>query len=318
MNYSPSNLSRLGVLQNPNNPVSRDIALPLAAARAKNLAALKAAQAVTQAGRLIAEEKRALHRARAHALNVDLSAAREVVAQIDASRRHRLKPYISGDVPALGIYDLPGIDFTPPAPVDHSFWWSETNFFSEHGLGTDFLQDGLHFFGSVSYDGDPNLQFHAGATATFFLQPERRPPSPNNRFNSEPHIELFGNIQGSTGVYDWLLAADDKWCKCRLFLRQTAFQFSLGQFRTLAEGTRIDVLIDEENRSRTVNHALPGFVPMPPIQIRDSAPNLDIIVDLEIHFDFELEGDSFIGISPQNNSAGSVLLRTFQWEPIPA
>ena len=60
-------------------------------------------------------------------------------------------------------------------------------------------------------------------------------------------------------------------------------------------------LIYDENNARSVNHGLPGFQPMPDIQFSLSDPNLPVLVDLEIRFDIQLEGDSLIQFSPEPN-----------------
>ena len=80
-------------------------------------------------------------------------------------------------------------------------------------------------------------------------------------------------------------AADDKWCKCFLHLRQTAFQLIPGAVIVLAEKNDYITLIDEENNSRSVNHGLAGFQPMPDIQFIFSDLNLSVLVHLEIRFD---------------------------------
>jgi hypothetical protein len=302
--------------RNPANPLPDDVERVLAQASQARRAALRMQEVTAKAARLDPGERKLATAVAIDTLHADLPSAVSRFQDIAAGARQRfLTLRHQHESAAETMHHLP-LDLTP-APVDHSFWWAETSWFTERGLGSDFLQDGLHFFGSLSYDEDDNMQFHAGALAVFVLQPERWPASTKNRFNSEPHIELFGTIDGWTGYWHPIWFADDKWCKCRLFLRQTARQVMFGQERVLGHGVRVDTILDEENRSRSVSATVPGLLKMPPIQIVDPLPKLDIVVDLEIRFDFELEGDSFIGLSPQNNSAGSVLLRTAQWEPIP-
>lgn len=60
-----------------------------------------------------------------------------------------------------------------------------------------------------------------------------------------------------------------------------------------------------------------GFVPMPMLEMSLIDSKEKVHVDLEVRFDIELEGDSYIGFSPQANPFQSVLLRHFQW-PIAA
>ena len=150
------------------------------------------------------------------------------------------------------------------------------------------------------------------------LASERIPPSASGRYNSEPKIDLQRAIDGWTGFYDFLWAADDKWCKCRLVLRQSVYQIGFAaQLAVLADRTEVRTLIDEENRSRGVHVPLPGIIEMPAVQF-DPATNFSIWADLDVRFDIELEGDSFIGFSPEQNSAGSVLLNMPQWKPVAA
>ena len=100
-------------------------------------------------------------------------------------------------------------------------------------------------------------------------------------------VDLFGTIVGWTGLHHWLWATDDKWCKCWLHLRQTAFQLIPGAVIVFAEKNDHKTLIDEENNARSVNPGLLGFQPIPDIQFSLADPNLPVLVDLEI----QLEGD---------------------------
>ena len=58
---------------------------------------------------------------------------------------------------------------------------------------------------------------------------------------------------------------------------------------------------------------MPGHLPIPPLNFGLARPDRDIIIDIEVRFDIQLEGDSFIGFSPGDNPANSVVLRHFQW-----
>ncbi|MGO4376932.1 hypothetical protein AB4Z19_01525 [Pseudoduganella sp. RAF19] len=206
-------------------------------------------------------------------------------------------------------------------PPDGMFWWAKTEAFSnDGGLQRQFESDGLHLFGNINYGGDPLIHRNIGAIATFILDPSRLPSSANNRWRSRPWVELFGRIDGWTGFYDSIWAADDKWAKCHLFLRQTALQFLNNSSvpTILGSNTELRTLINEENKSRAVHVDLPGFVPMPLLEMALADKRQQIIVDLEVRLDIEMEGDSYIGLSPQPNPFQSVLLRHFQWpiEPI--
>jgi hypothetical protein len=247
----------------------------------------------------------------------------EKTLQVDESAVKRLKKSYQDR-----IRSIEWTDFTPPfIPIDTApvanmadFWWAKTQAFGGGGITPEFLTDGLHFFGQVSYDSDPLFPFSTGAWATFELQPERRPPSASGRYNSAPYVELFGNINGWTNLKDCPWACDDKWCKCFLYLRQSAIQFvdDIGTWRLCGENTSWRTLIDEEGNGTGVNAPLPGFLPMPPLQFGLLRPDRSVLIDLEVRFDIQLEGDSFISFSPANNPAGSVLLRYFQWPCIAA
>ena len=227
-----------------------------------------------------------------------------------------------------GIFDIKpaGIDPHPLPPVaDGTFWWASTDFHWGHGIEAAFLTDGLHFFGDAVYDADPLISFSVGAVAHFELHSRRRPPSSSGRYASAPIVELFGKVEGFTGYWHWLLAADDKWAKCWLHLRQTALQLVPHDFGVpglhhveqpvvIAERTERRTLIDEENNGSWVDSFLPGFLPMPPIEFGLVDPNLSIWVQLEIRFDMQLEGWSHLAFSPEPNPMGSVLLRHPQWQ----
>lgn len=212
----------------------------------------------------------------------------------------------------------------PPPPPDGEFWWASTEWHAQRGINADFLTDGLHFWGFAAYRDDPLINFSTGAVAHFELQANRRPASNIGRWASLPAIDLAGKIEGMTGFYHWLWAADDKWAKCWLVLRQTAYQLVPHDFgvpgmhavpQPVVVAERIDrrTLIDEENNGRFVDAFLPGFTPMPAVEFGLVNPNLSVWVDLEVRFDMQLEGWSQLVFSPEQNPMGSVVLRTPQW-----
>src|SRR5512133_625759 len=80
-------------------------------------------------------------------------------------------------------------------PVDHSFWWAQTQAHFAPDMQANFLQDGLHFRGGPkvnNYNGEIHTSF--GAVALFALQPDRFPKSAGGVFLSSPHVEIFGGI----------------------------------------------------------------------------------------------------------------------------
>jgi hypothetical protein len=225
-----------------------------------------------------------------------------------------------------GIFDThwPDVVMDPPPPPDGEFWWASTDWHTQRGINADFLTDGLHFWGFAAYRDDPLISFSAGSVAHFELHANRRPHSNIGRWASLPAIDLFGRIEGMTGFYHWLYAADDKWAKCWLVLRQTAYQLvphdfgvpgmhAVPQAVVVAERVERRTLIDEENNGRFVDAFLSGFTPMPAVEFGLVNPNLSVWVDLEVRFDMQLEGWSQLAFSPEQNPMGSVVLRTPQW-----
>ncbi len=243
---------------------------------------------------------------------------KQFATTVDKARAIRVTP---------AYYDIgpQDVDPNPAAPArDGVFWWASTDWHTERGINALFLTDGLHFFNGISYDDDPTSYASVGAVAHFELQAARRPPSNSGRYASSPIVQLFGKIEGFTGYWHWLWAADDKWCKCWLHLKQTAIQMvphdfgiprlhAVEQPVVLASREQVITLLEEENESRFKDAFLAGFTPMPPIEFGLLDPNLSVWVQLEIRFDIQLEGWSQIYFSPENNSMGSVVLQHPQW-----
>jgi hypothetical protein len=294
-------------IQNPKHQFPEYMQRAFDGMRASRMDALARRHQVAIDSRPTAEERNQLKALLGESSRVDESAAKRLVT----SYRNR-----------VGLIEWK--DFAPPlSPIDNApearaadFWWARTQLFGgAGGIAPQFQTDGVHFFGRLGYDSDPLFGFSVGAFATFELQPERRPLSPSGRFNSSPHVELFGNITGWTNIQDCPWACDDKWCKCFLFLRQSAIQFvdDVGTWRLCGETTSLRTLIDEEGNGNTVVAPMPGFLPMPFLQFGLLRPDRSVLIDLEVRFDVQLEGSSFIGFSPEDNPAGSVLLRYAQW-----
>jgi hypothetical protein len=291
-------------IQNPKHSFSTPIERALTDMRARRMDALARRNQLAIVARPTAEEREQFH-----ALHgVDSAPARDLLTRF----RDRVLP-----IEGIGFSaPLTPMDNAPVEPLDSAdFWWAATHFFGGGGIAPANETDGLHFFGRVSYNTAQLFPFNAGAWATFELQPERRPPSASGRYNSSPNVNLFGNLVGWTNLQNCPFACDDKWCKCWLFLRQTAIQFvdDIGTWRVCGENTSHQTLIDEEGNGRTVTVPLPGFLPMPFLQFGLLRPDRSVLVDLEVRFDVQLDGDSFIGFSPGDNPAGSVLLQYSQW-----
>ena len=82
------------------------------------------------------------------------------------------------------------IDLFVSPPVDHSFWWAQTQPHLAPDTRAEFRDDGLHFWGGPkvnTYDGEMHTSF--GAVASFALQPERFPKSPSGTFLSSAPMQ---------------------------------------------------------------------------------------------------------------------------------
>ena len=261
---------------------------------------------VLSASRPNADERRVMRELEAEGQSVNFDKAKKLLRDYS----ERVRPFNMADLSGT----LPEMDWSPRA-VDNTFWWAETQAWSSGGIGAQFLTDGLHFFGRRSYDSDPLFSFSVGATARFVISPDRRPPSASGRYLSFPYVELYGSINGWTNLQHCPWFCDDKWCKCFLFLRQSAVQFvdDAGNWTLVGEATSHRTLINEEGNGVGVQAPMPGHLPIPPLNFGLARPDRDIIIDIEVRFDIQLEGDSFIGFSPGDNPANSVVLRHFQW-----
>jgi hypothetical protein len=202
-------------------------------------------------------------------------------------------------------------------PVDHSFWWAQTQPHVAPDMSADFRNDGLHFWGGPKvndYNGEMHTSF--GAVALFALQPERFPTSPRGVFLSSPHVELFGGIVAYAP--DWDLIQGNGIAECKLFLRQTIFQWRFGPEGsvavTIAEAQGYDpwyVYLRNTGYSRNVG--MPGFKLIPAVTYNQSqvAPN-QLWAEIEVRFDIYLNcTGALVWCDPD------VLLRTFQWAPTP-
>jgi hypothetical protein len=214
----------------------------------------------------------------------------------------------------------PGVkwsDQVVEAPVDHSFWWARTQAHVTPGMGWAFRDDGLHFWGGPKvndYDGEMHTSF--GAVASFALQPERFPTSPSGRFLSSPHVELFGGVVAHAPDED--LIQGNGIAECRLFLRQTLFQWGLGPSGPapvmIGEAKdNDDWRIYLKNTGYSQHAALPGFKLIPAVVYNGNqvAPS-QLWAEIEVRLDIYLNcTGALVWCDP------AVLLRTFQWAPTP-
>jgi hypothetical protein len=300
-------------LQNPRHELPAHMQRALDERRAGRLEALATKHRIAMAARPTAE-KQALLRAHPPKLT---AADESVIKSLRKGFRERIRDI---ELPHIFADPLSPADVAPPLPVDNTMWWAHTNGFTAGGIQAAFESDGLHFFGEVDYDSDPLFSFGLGAWATFELQPERRQVSASGRYYSAPYVELFGAINGWANLQFCPWACDDKWSKCWMFLRQSAIQFvdDQGTWQLCGENTEWRQLIYLDGDGNGQTAALPGYLPMPALQFGLLRPDRTLLIDLEVSFHIQLEGSSYIGFSPGNNSSGSVVLRYFQWPVFPA
>jgi hypothetical protein len=231
------------------------------------------------------------------------------MSDLGRSYAERIEADYTAPIGSLTGGALPPIVVLPqPPPPDTSFWWARTDPFVPNFYRVEWRPDGLHFIGKFTYDSNPLFAFSFGATAAFEIQWERLPPSPSGRWRSTPHVELFGGLLGWTGPYD--LFDGDSWCKVWIIRRQTVFQWTFGETGPVqvVRGQAIvpQQVINEENAHRHYRHPLRGFQPMPEVVFGNIFPG-SVWAHLEVRFDVQLEGNSFLWLDPD------VLLRTFQW-----
>jgi len=204
------------------------------------------------------------------------------------------------------------------APVDHSFWWAQTQPHVAPSTTADFRDDGLHFWGGPkvnNYDGEMRTSF--GSVASFALQPARFPTSPSGVFLSSPHVELFGGVVAFAP--DWDLIQGNGIAQCELFLRQTIFQWGFGSAGpvalTIAEAKGYDswrLYLKNTGYSRHAD--MPGFKLIPPVTYNQG----QVISTAELWAEIEVRLDIYL------NCTGAllwcdpdVLVRTFQWAATP-
>lgn len=211
------------------------------------------------------------------------------------------------------------INVTLPRPVDHSFWWAETSAHVAPDTRAEFRDDGLHFWGGPKvndYDGEMHTSL--GAVASFTLQPDRFPTSPSGMFRSSPRVELFGGVVAYAP--DWDLIQGNGIAECKLFLRQSIFQFGFGPTgpapMMIAEAKSYDAWqppLYLKNTGYSRHADMPGSTAVPAVTFSQGqlAPN-DLHAEIEFRLDIYLNcTGALVWCDPE------VLVRTFQWAPVP-
>lgn len=202
-----------------------------------------------------------------------------------------------------------------PQPIDHSFWWAQTQPLLGDGNTASFPDDGLHFHGGPKID-DYNAEQHTsfGATALFTLEPQRRPDTQTGWFTSSPHVELFGGITAYAPNYDWVQKHGI--ASCNLFLRQTIFQFGFGAAGPVnnivaeTKGNDPDWHFYLQDNGYSRFEPMPGFKLIPTVAFNQNqfAGNQVLYAEVEVRLDIYLKQTGALAwCDPE------VLLRTFQW-----
>ncbi len=311
------------VIENASQRVNGEVAEALAARRSAHLADL----AITQETDLTPELRRQsseLRRRSTQTMNGsgDDFARLEVDLRDAAFKRSELISSVLKDRikrrEQLAVTDLvKWSEHIAVEPLDHSFWWAQTQPHVAPDTHADFRDDGLHFWGGPkvnNYDGEMHTSF--GAVASFALQPDRFPKSANGLFLSSPHVELFGGI--TAYAPDWDLIQGNGIAECKLFLRQTIFQLGFGPFgpvpRIIAEAKRHDEWqMYLRNTGYSRNGKLPGFKLIPAVTYnQNQLPPNELFAEIEVRFDIYLNCTGALAWCDPD-----VLLRTFQWAPTP-
>ncbi len=193
------------------------------------------------------------------------------------------------------LFVLPGTPRRLPNPLFQAIGLAENR------LKGQLLGDQEHVFGEIPYNED-DRKLGSALWMTYFLTEASASNPFSGRFISHPWVEVSGSIMGWTGVHHWLWAADDKWCKCRLHLRQTVMQPAFGGPIQLGEATDMRVLLDEENKGGPATAHLPGLIRMPAVSFEPVNTALPVLYLQEVRFEVELEGDSGLWFGPSATS----------------
>jgi hypothetical protein len=221
----------------------------------------------------------------------------------DALSRFALRDHLSLQDSYVHISRFHEIfDHLRPVPylVDPAFarelWWGETHsFWSGPGLSVDIENDPCRIWGHIAYDQDNLLSGNVGVSKFFFLTPDRFPVRAGNAFEIRPRAQIGGWASGWTGLYHPVWHADDKWSKCWQNLRVTASLSSGEILDTSTLNFNCFSLEDELGVGQGNASLTMGWVPV----LRFNADLADlrargvaIILELELRYDYQLEGES--------------------------
>lgn len=189
-----------------------------------------------------------------------------------------------------------GVPFLVDPAFARELWWGETHSFaSRAGLNTDVESDPCRIWGHIEYGGDPLIGGNIGVSEFFFLTPDRLPIRSGKSFEIRPRAQIGGWASGWTGFYEFIWAEDDKWSKCWQNLRATA---------SLSSGEILDSQVlnfnlfslEDESPVGQANTSL--FMGWSPVLRFDAdlaalrARGVSIIFEMELRFDYQLEGES--------------------------
>lgn len=315
------------VLYNPKHRLASDVVKAFSSGREAHLKllALRNQNDLTpDIKKKLLEKKLGIYRAIAETMGLNFNktsdALRDIADERSAHTSAATKDRINAQNQFGSIVKPAPLPPPTPEPVDHTFWWSYTQPFLAPRTNAVFADDGLHFWDGPfveEHNGEMHTSF--GATAVFELAPHRLPSSPTGWFISSPHVELFGGISGYSP--NWDLLQGDGIVECKLFLRQTIFQWAFtinGPEKVYvgeAMGYHPNWYFYRRNMGSSGYAYMPGFTPLPAVgfsQDRFHATET-LYAEIEVRFDIYL------------NNAGAglycdprVVLQTFQWPLIPA
>jgi hypothetical protein len=304
MSMSQTNCREIKEIRNPKVQLSEDDAAAFRRLREQRLVRIDKDHAILRAGRPT-EDIGAFKNATAAVFGgeiPDFESRREQIVEEFKNLFDKHRPYVlpltSNDL-AIDYGDLahPFVPIPLPEGIGE-LWWAQTAFFSSlEGLTVDSPDEFVHIFGHVHYDGDPLLTGSVGYIEDYVLSPDRFPSTTSTKFDIAVELRVIGILSGFTGLYHWLWAADDKWCKCWQIMRRTAF---LSTGPVLDNRSVVMQMIDLANV-----HPVGQFNPQLNFRSADllrfdaglhalAASGTSILVQIETRFDIQLEGDADI------------------------
>jgi hypothetical protein len=193
------------------------------------------------------------------------------------------------------------------ANVIGEMWWERTDVHFPSGLGgmnASFQADGLHLFGSLTWQDGDLWQGSLQVVGKYVLDPSRMPAGGPGWFTSRPSCNFFGTLSAYAGA-----AFGDNWSKCWMHTSQVA----LGGpgWPVLGENHGHQNLYFLSQDGERAVKDLPGHINFPPIDFFMD-PAFTLVIFLETRLDFQLEGDSGTKFGVREVFQDAIL-RYFQW-----